>query len=348
MYDNQNIAEAAAHTMSLSEYFKDRLGIPEEWFKNATNTTIVGQLLVDSVIRLMYPFKRYGTTAGIGGVDDTMRNAGPGDLLGIGVIKDDIVGPIRSHFSKASKIVNVSNLRAMQGPGTEDFSISDFRDLINDFSGQAADTQIGAALYVIGSDMMSYGAFKSGAVDLPGGIEKTASAEKILEGILGISAEFTKKNIADIDPNINKDSLLRKLMPKDLDASPLSVRSKISTFQYSSQRLPSGRYPLRTGKSYYIDEVLTSELSEVKERWAEISTSCESIVSQITNTARQLKCPDLGETASIHFSGYPGTNKPRLIASGLSYHVLQRGSAALNTSAINISSGDFKEAIRVE
>ena len=322
---NEDKITVAPNNISLKEYLigsKIALDLPDSWWDTATPTTIVSQLVIDAVIRLLYPIGSWTGSTAVLSESWESRNPGAsfekGTVLGLDFVEDmkgntenlDAALYPFQHLSLSSVAISASS-----ATGTTGFSKGDFLALRNTFFKNSLAfgntmSQYGDAIYNIASDWM-LAAFINENSDIVRdlGIGASDTVDTILKKIFGVKPETL--NIADINPNTNKSSMIMKVLPKDEDRSS-STPGKISSFQFSSYELPNGSYPLRTGKSYYLDEIVTSEITDVIDRLSDFESGLNSLVRDLTRLGQRIKCPEVNNSNKM-----PGLSGRRGAASYL-------------------------------
>ena len=326
--------------LTLKEYMTSSSGlkIPEAaWWDPATPTQIVTQLLVDIVMRFIYPIDNYYSDA-IEAVTDSGSGLSAGTVLGIDYIsstgREEILQTIEQ--LSALKYGSLSFSSSSETGGTS-FSKGDFWKIYEDVAPRTTSqtSDVGFALGAWASDLMVVAALESDIIPELESIKDNSSRDDILKSLLGI--DVMSFNIADVSPNLDSDKLIMAILPKDKDSS---VDRKISTFQYSSTRLATGAYPLRTGKSYYLDEVVTSELTDVMDRLAELSSQLTTLQSKLVSLAKAFTSPDAPNSQ-------PFISEDRLIANRMVYYLFEHTAGCLSYSLSKIGSGDYNEFIKV-
>ena len=317
----------APNNLTLHEYISNELGIPDGWWDFATQTQIVAQLILDVVIRLIYPIKDYAfpqvweLPAGTSAPDVKYD---PGTVLGLDFILNSNSSQLNLPLSPL-KYLHLSGIKISESEdsGLAAFSKGDF-DEMEHALGDAA--KISMALDALASDLMVRAALESHDDILPGAGPTSTSGE-ILKKIYGVNPNT--HNIANINPSTDPDSMIMRLMPKDLD-SDTQVSRKISTFQYSSHKMPEGAYPLRTGKSYFLDEIVTSEITDVMGRLSELSTNLTNIRERLVTLTEAFNMPSTATT------NQPYTSGNRMLSSSLVWDLFRVSSDCLQTNIHSI------------
>ena len=141
------------------------------------------------------------------------------------------------------------------------------------------------------------------------------SASELMKSLFGTGVKFSEKNVADMSPSSGTDgTALAATFPKNEDSS---TSGKVAAFEYSQKSLPVGKYPSRSGKSYYIDELFTGELGSVISRLESFQQNISEIRSNLINAAEIMKAP----TALGGGSGTSGSTDANICASLLTKHM---------------------------
>ena len=344
MYDPDAIT-IAPENLTLQEYMKSSSGLelPDGWWSSATQTQIIAQLILDVVMRLIYPIKAYSYPPGwegnvaeqAAGVDDVEFN--PGTVLGLDYLYNSGLEETITGAILQLRYLHVDSLAISESSsmGLSSFSKGDFQSLRAKFID--AD-EIGMALYAFASDLMIRAALERDTVDMLSGIENTASSFQILKKIYGASPNT--HNIANISPNVDPDSMIMRLMPKDVDPDT-HVDRKISTFQYSSHKMPQGNFPLRTGKSYFLDDIVTKDVADVMVRLSELSSNLTYIKEKLIQLVTAFNSPN---SVASH---QPYIEEGKLLASSLVWDVFRQGSAVINQVLLAIESGAIDPFVKI-
>jgi len=329
-YNNDWTESSVPGNISLEDYIKEYLGFKDLFWSSSSGNVVLTQLMLDIILRLFYPIYGYNATlssyeqyredqSGTGALRSG-ANSGQSDAVkGIGYVEEttdvsdkvSLLSHVNIRAAATRTFLDDDWLSESYGKGSSGvFSCGDFKKLWNvfvqdgDAGTEASKVNLGKALYIVGSDMMGYYARDSGILaldDYVEGLTSSFSASDIMKVLFGMKVGFSSKNLADVNPS-KTGTCLAVTFPKNTDST---TSGKVASFTYSQKSLSQGTYPLRTGKSYFIDEIFTGEMSSVKKRLETFQDRLNQARSNILNTAEILKFP-----GSVASSG-PGGDRRR-------------------------------------
>ena len=298
-YNDDWIQPSVIGDLGLHDFVTQALGKPDDFWKNSPGTTILSQLIADIALRMFYPIQSYSshTSKDTSFISNNGRISGassiPVELLDIKAALSSLSKLSPHNSFTGGKIANLMTFSESSIAHTRDFSRKDFNRLWDIFLISEDPGHIGKACYMAASDFMMLGSVKSGKLkDFIDGISASDDGDKILERILGIDVNFSSKNIADILSPDSKSGLGSMLPPND----DVTNGGKVAPFEYSSTSLPSGQYSFRTGKSYFIDDLLTDNMNSIKTRLSNFADSINLTQNRLLGISEIMKQTDSGKS----------------------------------------------------
>jgi hypothetical protein len=343
LYNNEWVESDVPGNISLSDYIRDYLNFRTMFWTSSSGNVILTQLMLDIVLRIFYPIYGYneesaGTGTGPGGRTRGNTGGSSDSIKGYGYVDNtkESVSALRrlSNISVYPLGTDWSSNSTRRGHSGE-FTKGDFTALWDEFGpeGDTSRVRLGSALYAAASDVMAYHSTKSDLFALSDYISKPkTSGDKIMQSLFGAKVGFTSKNISDM-PVSKKETALAATFPSNTDST---TKGKVSAFSYSQKDLSEGTYPLRTGKSFYIDEIFTGEMGSVKRRLSRFQQNLSEIRSKLLNASQIMKVPTLASEDSGNFEAKTSS------ASGLTYELFKRASSQLSNTMENFDNGKWR------
>lgn len=328
-YITDIVTNKVENSKSLKDYFRDDLQIPTSWYESSCNTALIGQLIVDVVSKLVFPITGYYFTSDGSSVDSLELEFGKGVL---NLANTRSVG--NNLAIERSALKRLSSIKS-----SASINVADMPDILSELSSgeSVALESIGEALYMASRDLINY-AVLSADTEIQNIINNSSdetfsfdnlqlSIEASLSALLGVDP-FTETDefyeISDIDPRLNPKSLILSVLPRNEDRE--STEGKVASFDFSTYSIPSeGQFYLDTGKSYFIDEILTKDINETKEKIDIHIDNLSSLKSSLATISKRLITHDI---SNISVS-VPGVDS-KLSASALTAYFIDSFSKALD------------------
>jgi hypothetical protein len=311
---------------TLQEFLRQRCHIPNAWWESTNTTTLMCQLAVMIVGFLSRPSPPDdrgrtpdkniiydGSAAGAVDSDDSTPDSkkfDKGQILGAytrnsnGVGISNVTTSALESFAKiswanAGGTPFISNATA--GAYSNYFTEGDFYFMQNLIEMEAGDgvshatgSWLGSLLKYIARDAMATVALQSGAYEDAGitSEQQKVDLDKKFKKVLGIAFRVNRK-LGAINPQGIQNSVIGRICPKNKDDG----RGKVETFTIASSDLDNDDVqPARTGKSYFADEIVTSEISDTTKRLQELADDMtqakQKLKALLDNTLNKKKVRD--------------------------------------------------------
>ena len=278
IYNEDWIQSAVIGNLGLKEYFNQYLGTETTVWSNSPGITILSQLMTDVAMRIFYPIDNYkflSTSYPNGKIQ------GVADTKAVSAVRDNLL-PLSRLGGGTGGNTNWYPDYDREGLGVS-FSKEDFSSMWDYFlDSSKSSKRLGKGCYMAMSDLLVRASIKSGKLQdyVDGSLPISIEGSSLIEKILGTDATFDSKNIADISSTISSHTGLGSILPSNDDSQ---TGGKVGSFEYSSTGLPSGQYTLASGKSYFIDNLFTDDMGEVKSRLSAFSENLDTVQNRLVN-----------------------------------------------------------------
>jgi len=308
----ENAWNDANTNFTVEEFIEYKIGFTSDWVARSSNTTIVLQLLsylggmgafANGIYGVMTPgtdsdYSQYPTNGIVGysvGINSTITK-----LLDWNLLYPKLVtagGELYLYSEQDNNMISLSDVLKYHDQDGDSWSDA----TVYGGEGSEAHSTLGALIHAFGMDAIQNATFQ---MDLHGTGEVRDIPTEIAS-ILGIDTSQTVESILDGRESAKDTSAIAHLIPENEDASSQD-QQYVESFTTSNFNLAEGIASSRSGRSYYVDEIPTREVTESQERLNKLISNLYSLgTNSVKNLLRLSGIKKLNENNN-HFSYTPG------------------------------------------